>query len=224
MLKRASIHFSAASEFDRPGLKFGGEPFGLPKSLWPSSKQTSEPMQFICQIPLLPELFPCVKEGIAYLFMTPSGAEAETWKPDGNENALIIVPKERLTTSRTVGDAPRLFRMVKKWWRSRLVEETCVYSANLTFTEDPDFIPAGRLQTLSEEEASVYRKTIGGNKLGGAPFFLQDDELPVPEPWHLLIQLDATTLPFWINFGDSGIGYAFINGSGTEGRFLWQCL
>lgn len=36
-------------------------------------------------------------------------------------------------------------------------------------------------------------------------------------------KLDSTQVPFWINFGDAGIGYAFINGKGTDGRFLWQC-
>lgn len=72
-------------------------------------------------------------------------------------------------------------------------------------------------------EAAAYRGALAGNKLGGTPAFLQGDELPIPEPWHLLLQLDSTQVLFWINFGSAGIGYAFINQAGTEGRFLWQC-
>lgn len=90
-------------------------------------------------------------------------------------------------------------------------------------SEDPAFISQSQLLKLPDPEAKRYRDSLGGNKLGGTPGFLQNDELPFPEPWHLLLQLDSTQVPFWINFGDAGIGYAFINGNGTEGKFLWQC-
>ena len=92
-----------------------------------------------------------------------------------------------------------------------------------TLTEDPAFISQPTLWQLPEAQATAYRESLIGNKLGGTPGFLQNDELPFPEPWHLLLQLDSTRVPFWINFGDAGIGYAFINGKGTEGKFLWQC-
>src|SRR5881296_2484384 len=179
-------------------------------------------MQFICQIPFGPDLFSGVTEAVAYLFIT-SGDGDQTWVPDGGENALIVLPRERLTTSLTVGDAPRLCRMVKKWWKKELMAESCIFSARLTLSEDPPFIPESRLFQLPEEEAKAYRKALAGNKVGGTPGFLQGDELPFPAPWHLLLQLDSTQVPFWINFGDAGIGYAFINRNGTEGKFLWQC-
>src|SRR5258708_15829405 len=87
MPKRASIEFVTGSEPDGSGLKFGGEPYGLPKSLWPISKQQSEPMQFICQIPFRPELFPGTTESVAYLFMT-TGDGDQTWLHDCREKAL----------------------------------------------------------------------------------------------------------------------------------------
>lgn len=180
-------------------------------------------MQFICQIPFGPDLVPGTTEAIAYLFMTSSGDSDQTWIPDGGENALVIVPRERLTASLTVGDVPRLYRMVKKWWKNTLIPETCCFSAKLTISEDPVFIPTTMLMQMPEEQTRAYRDALSGNKLGGTPGFLQNDELPITEPWHLLLQLDSTQVPFWINFGDAGIGYAFINGSGTEGKFLWQC-
>ena len=135
----------------------------------------------------------------------------------------MIVPRERLTKSLTVGDAPRLCRMIKKWWSKKLVPETCTFSAKLAPSEDPAFIPEADLVKLPEDQACAYRDALTGNKLGGTPGFLQGDELPIPGPWYLLLQLDSAEVPFWINFGDAGIGYAFINRAGTEGRFLWQC-
>jgi uncharacterized protein YwqG len=152
-----------------------------------------------------------------------SGDVDETWVPDGGENALVIVPREKLTNSLTVGDAPRLCRMVKKWLSKKLVPEACSFCANLTLSEDPAFIPEHKLMDKADEQTDTYCDALKGNKLGGTPGFLQGDELPVPEPWHLLLQLDSAQVPFWINFGDAGIGYAFINHAGTEGRFLWQC-
>jgi uncharacterized protein YwqG len=223
MPKRASINFAPSSETKDAHLKFGGEPYGLPHSLWPVSKRCGEPMQFICQIPFGPDLFPGVAEAIAYLFMTSSGDGDETWSPDGGENSLIILTREKLTGSLTVGDAPRLCRMVKKWWNKQLVPESCVFSTTLTISEDPPFVPQGVLMELPKEQADNYLESLVGNKLGGTPGFLQNDELPVSEPWHLLLQLDSTRVPFWINFGDAGVGYAFINGNGTDGKFLWQC-
>jgi uncharacterized protein YwqG len=136
---------------------------------------------------------------------------------------VIVLPREQLTTSLTVGDAPRLSRMVKKWWKKTLTPETCSFSVKLTNSEDPAFIPQATLMQIPKEQSGAYRDALRGNKLEGTPGFLQSDELPIPEPWHLLLQLDSTQIPFWLNFGDAGIGYAFINRTGTEGRFLWQC-
>jgi len=180
-------------------------------------------MQFICQIPFQADLFHDAGEAVAYLFMTSGSDGDETWAPDGGENALVIVPHDRLTNSLTIGDPPRLCRMVKKWWSKKLVPQTCSFSAKLTFSEDPAFIPEFTLMDMADEQADAYRDALSGNKLGGTPGFLQGDELPIPEPWYLLLQLDSAQVPFWINFGDAGIGYAFINRAGTEGRFLWQC-
>src|SRR5262245_43955659 len=123
MRKRASIEFEPCSESNKIALRFGGEPYGLPASLWPVSESVKEPMQFICQIPFGPDLFPGVTESVAYVFMTHSADVDGTWEPDGGENAVVIVPIDSLTGSLTVGDAPRLFRMAKKWWSKRMEAE-----------------------------------------------------------------------------------------------------
>jgi len=222
MPKRASIHFKASREFEGLKLKFGGEPFGLPKSLWPLSSSTGEPLQFICQIPFGPDLFPGASDAMAYLFMNASG-EAETWQPDGGENAVVILPVERLTSVFAVGDAPRLYRMVKKWWKKCREPESIVFACTLQLSEDPVFVPEEAQLRMEEPDRLAYLEALEGNKLGGSPLFIQSDELPFSKPWHLLLQLDSANTPFWINFGDAGIGHLFINGNGTVGKFLWQC-
>jgi hypothetical protein len=39
----------------------------------------------------------------------------------------------------------------------------------------------------------------------------------------LLLQLDSTKVPFFVNFGDAGIGYLFLSADGQTAKFLWQC-
>jgi uncharacterized protein YwqG len=58
------------------------------------------------------------------------------------------------------------------------------------------------------------------NHVGGAPVWVQTEE--TPDGFTFLCQLDAAQLPFWINFGDAGVGYAFVDGASGAGRFLWQ--
>jgi uncharacterized protein YwqG len=64
---------------------------------------------------------------------------------------------------------------------------------------------------------------LAGNKLGGTPGFLQNEDYPGEGEWKLLLQLDSTKVPFYVNFGDAGVGYAFLSADGREARFLWQC-
>jgi uncharacterized protein YwqG len=218
MPKRASIEFISSLEQLSAILKFGGKPYGFPLARWPRSRSCNKPMQFICQIPIGSDLFPGVPDSVAYLFMTDPDDCTDTFEPDGGENAVLILRRESLTTSLAAGDAPPIV-----CYNSTLVPEPCVFSAKLTLFDDPQFISEKTLFDMPETKAEEYRSDLEGNKIGGTPGFLQGDELPIPAPWHLLLQLDAPTLPFHINFGDAGIGYAFINGDGSEGKFLWQC-
>ncbi|MEV6394075.1 hypothetical protein AB0M39_04715 [Streptomyces sp. NPDC051907] len=67
-------------------------------------------------------------------------------------------------------------------------------------------------------EGSVFQ-FLGGP--GVEPYWLQGEEEP-GEGWRLVVQL-TDGLPFYVNFGDAGVGYAFVSPDGKEGRFLWQC-
>jgi len=67
------------------------------------------------------------------------------------------------------------------------------------------------LEDWDEATFKKYAKVLDGNKFGGTPIFLQGDEFPNGGPWNRLLQLDSTKVPFSINFGDAGNGYAFIS-------------
>jgi uncharacterized protein YwqG len=102
-------------------------------------------------------------------------------------------------------EGPTLYRMVEKPGRNRLVEVPCEFAVTLDLGED-----------IEPEDGFA-------NTIGGTPKFLQNDEYPQGGPWRLLLQLDSASAPFSINFGDAGVGYAFISEGGTIGEFLWQC-
>jgi len=86
MLKRKNIEFF---EVKNPIVgcvtKFGGQPNWIGKPEWPLSKATDEPMRFIGQIHLEPDLFGKIPGRMAYLFMTDDADVDGTWESDGGE-------------------------------------------------------------------------------------------------------------------------------------------
>ena len=181
-------------------------------------------MRFICQIALSDEPFGLTDPRMAYVFMTDGDEYVDgTWEPDGGENAVILqpgtasVPVQRLTQGST------LYRMVKRILKSRLVPESCEFAVRGDISDDPAFVPASERAGWPEEKREEYASALEGNKLGGTPIFMQSDEFPGPGSWKLLLELDSTRVPFFVNFGDAGIAYASLSEDGRTGRFLWQC-
>ena len=73
-------------------------------------------------------------------------------------------------------------------------------------------------------EKELEENSLDYSRIGGCPEFMQGEEYPAPkEEWKFLMQIDSSTLPFEINFGDAGIAYVFINNKANMGKFLWQC-
>ncbi|GLZ33279.1 hypothetical protein Lesp02_54670 [Lentzea sp. NBRC 105346] len=91
----------------------------------------------------------------------------------------------------------------------------------------PSFLRFSSVATGPTHSARDYTVAEGesesdiGSRVGGSPSWLQNPEVPYGAS-EFIAQLDSCDLPFEINFGDAGIGYAFVSPSG-EGRFLWQC-
>jgi hypothetical protein len=218
MVKKYTISFrEATTPIIEHVTKFGGQPVWLTKSQWPLSRTTGHPMRFICQIALDAEVFGKLAGRIAYLFMTDEEESVDgTWEPDSGENALIIQPGNYTLPTQPLLTGPTLFTWAKVPNSKRMASVPCVFAVDLTPGEDTE--------VFQREEAA---ERWGEHKIGGTPAFLQYPEYPAGGPW-LLLQLDSAGAPFHVNFGDAGIGYAFISEDGNTGNFtkgndLWAC-
>lgn len=227
MVKRATIEFI---EVDEPVTnlvtKFGGRPVWVEQPQWPISRSTGKPMRFICQIALTAEIFGAFPGKMAYIFMTDDADDFVdgTWEPDSGENAVIIQPGDVPGLEvQPISTGPTLVKLVQRLGNKLLEAEPCEFAVRLEVDEDPEFVPDVERVGWDNEASDQYLLDLEGNKIGGTPGFLQGDEFPEGGPWRLLLQIDSTDVPFDINFGDAGIGYAFISEDGRSGKFLWQC-
>ena len=76
---------------------------------------------------------------------------------------------------------------------------------------------------LPEASQGLFSKRYEHTKIGGSPIYIQGDETPTGDGWEFLYQMNGRDLPFYINLGDVGRAYVFINTILHEGRMLWQC-
>jgi hypothetical protein len=188
------------------------------------SAETGKPMRFICQVALTDEPFNLATPKMAYVFMTDEEDYVDdTWEPDGGENAVILQPGRTSLSVKPLAEGPTLYRMVNQPGRSRLVPEPCEFTVKGSISDDPAFVDEAARAEWPDEKWDSHAKALEGNKIGGTPIFLQGDEFPGPGSWKLLLELDSTQVPFFVNFGDAGTGYAFLSEDGTIGKFLWQC-
>jgi uncharacterized protein YwqG len=223
MVRKRIISFTEARRpIAEPVTKFGGQPVWIEQPQWPLSRSTAQPMRFIAQVALDAAVFGETRGRAAYLFMTGGDEHTDrTCDAEGGENAVVVQPGKCDARTKPLAEGPTLCVMKKKI-RKTLVAVPCEFAVNLEAGEDPDFHDQAELATWPLHEAERYYESLGGNKIGGAPGFLQSPEFPKGGPWRLLLQLESTSVPFHINFGDAGIGYAFINQAGDHGKFLWQ--
>ncbi|MFJ6083583.1 hypothetical protein ACIQI8_19505 [Streptomyces sp. NPDC092369] len=176
--------------------KVGGQPVWLAEPQWPLSRGTGRPMEFLGQ-------FALAGGRLAYLFMTGDGNDSVdgTFDPEGGENALVVQPDGRVPEFVTVDDRAE-------------GPSACA-----------DHVPGAAEAEGAEEDGDGENRRpwqyLGGP--GVEPHWLQGEE-PPGDGWSLVVQLDSGKLPFDVDFGDSGVGYAFLAPDGKEGRFLWQCM
>jgi hypothetical protein len=227
LVPKYDIEFvEAAAPITEPVTKFGGRPVWLEEPEWPLSRRTGGQMQFVCQISLYPEIFGGPPGRMAYLFVTGDSEDEwvdGTFDPDGGENAVILQPGGGNDAEVVAeGGGPPLYKVVDgRGWRGGAV--ACEYAVALTPGSDPNYASEDERTEWSEAEFDAYERPLDGNKIGGTPGFIQSDEFPEGGPWRLLLQLDSMTVPFYVNFGDAGVGYAYISEDGERGKFLWQC-
>lgn len=230
MVKRASIEFVPVTQpITERVTKFGGQPVWLTEPQWPLSRTTGQPMQFICQIALTPDLFGETQAQMAYIFITGDGDEGfmdGTWDAEGGENAVILQPGPSKFKTQPLTHGPTLYAIAKRPYQvlpqpmpAMLVE----FAVTLNFSEDPDFVDERERWKWDDDRQKTYANQLSGNKLGGTPLFVQGAEFPIENKSQLLLQLDSEQVPFFVNFGDAGVGYAFISDDAQQGKFLWQC-
>ncbi|MBZ9623185.1 DUF1963 domain-containing protein [Clostridium sp. FP2] len=215
MINKYTIDFiEEKKKVEVPITKFGGQPVWIDKVQWPIDEENGKPMRFICQIELYPEIFGENKLKMAYLFVS------KEW----NNYVVIYQPSNTKIVTKEIAKGPTIYRMVEKKNRSFLVAEGCEFTVNLTKEEDYNFVHQGPYfkddELVFEESPEDYDEILDGNKIGGTPLFLSCDDLPEEDAWKLLLQLDATTLPFELNFGDAGIGFFFINMRDNSLKFI----
>ena len=206
----------------QPVTKFGGQPVWMDRPTWPISRSTGGRMEFMGQIVVEPELFGVPPDTMAYLFMTgddEAGFFTNTWDPEGGENAVIVQPRG-VPGVQTVPEPTG--PSVRKRVGNGLVP--CEFAVRLERGEDPAFVGDDELWTnLDEVEREARHIALEGNKVGGTPGFIQGEQYPGDGSWGFLMQLDMMEVPFHVNFGDAGVGYAFLSEDGRTGKFLWQC-
>ena len=206
--------------------KFGGQPVWVDGPAWPLSRETGNQMRFIGQIELGEKYGLTSTAKMAYLFMTEEedGEFVDgTYEPDGGENAVILQPGVSALPISDQAEGPTLFKMVKGEGNERLQPQPCEFAVKIKSEPDHEFVSEAKRAEMPDEEAEATRGKLDENKIGGSLVFMQGDEFPFPEECQLLLQLDTCSVPFYVNFGDARVAYAFLNADGSAAKFLWQC-
>ena len=88
----------------------------------------------------------------------------------------------------------------------------------------PYFIQEDQFPAV-EVDVEDWSTVMGSKSFEWSVDNIQEGQFPDEneEDWLLVLQLDSNEVPFQINFGDCGVGYAFVKADGSDGRFLWQC-
>ncbi|HEY4268958.1 MAG TPA: DUF1963 domain-containing protein [Galbitalea sp.] len=203
-----------AQKKDVAGLvtKFGGQPTWLEKPQWPISRSQNVPMTFIGQIVIDPKQFPGSKAKMAYLFISDGVHWADgMWDPDHGENAVILQPGGQVeVTVSHQATGPSETTDGKR---------QVAYLARQTTEHEPAYLSENQLQGKTHKQFDAYEKRIEEDKIGGVPSWIQGAEFPCTAD-RLLLQFGS--VPFDVNLGDAGEGYAFINSTGTVGKLLTQ--
>jgi hypothetical protein len=213
----------AGQPITRPETKFGGDPVWIDGPQWPLSRRLGTPMQFIAQVALDPRVFPNAVARMAYIFMTDDLDGIGQWDPDLGENAVILQPG--LTTPLAhapLYTGPTVLTSHRDPVTGDPVRERLEYAADLTLRSESAFVPLDVRGKQSRHDQDRYWQEMGGHKIGGSPYFGQDDVLPFAD-WRLLLQIDGGRgMPFDVNFGDGGSAFAIANADVTQAKFLWE--
>ncbi|WP_028023291.1 DUF1963 domain-containing protein [Enterovibrio calviensis] len=208
-----------------PISKFGGQPNWISKPEWPLDSCEDKQMQFVGQIELKDKLFGDTFGKMAYIFIDCDEEGQGSWEPDAGLNAVIVQPGDNKikTVARATGPACPVnhFPIDCEVDQEGLIEFKVLFD----YIEEPEYLndeQIGLMIDNDEDAYDAYAEEMEPSKIGGNPFFIQSEEIPIASDWKFLCQLNEGELPIWVNFG-TGVAYAFIDEKGTFGKLLWQC-
>jgi hypothetical protein len=148
-------------------------------------------MRFIALFVADAQRLPLVRAKALALFQCEEGHDCRSWDPDAGANAAVLLP-----------EAPP--------------------PPHPGQTEGSMGVAYSR-RTETDVTELGQSPSPGGSKLGGYATWVQDPEVPpcdvCRKPMTFALQLDSGEIG--VNFGDIGIGYAFVC-PGHGAKFLWQ--
>jgi hypothetical protein len=188
----------------------GGVPYAPAGTKWPTCRQCEKPMQFLAQLPLdgadsslkqargkVLMLFQCQNDpGMCDEWDANSGGNAALLTAADGRESMVVPPGETLL--------PAVSRV-----------KYLPYDDSVQVESDDDNFCAA----LDDHSS----KTLG--KLGGRPLWIQGEETPqcnCGKTMLFVAQLESAG-GGGINFGDAGVGYAFVCTECDSAKFLWQC-
>lgn len=155
-------------------------------------------MTFIGQVVIEESLYPKATGKMAYLFMSD---EDNNYDYESGENAVIIQP----------GKIPAFINTNKENNGPTLPHEFATrYLSGFEPVESQDEMH-DFLSSLPHAEQDTQIAYFVKTKLGGTPYYIQDEELPRKKGWEPLLQINPGDAPFDMNLGDSGLTYVVIN-------------
>lgn len=233
--------------------KFGGLPWGFPASKWPICACCKRPQSLLAQVRHHPPRIDLGAEGrTLWVFQCEQIAElgCDTTSPEWGSNACLILEAGELEPGSVTPPAPgcpvlaeaRVRRWVedtvephdeRHWLDFRaggppgwLQDDDSPGEAwRFVLQMDNSFEFRGISPTADEAGCKISRQ-VGDEWVREEP---EERKLGAPDPG-LALKLDQSGQPYascdfaW--FGDSGLGYVFVNTTGgqAEGRSLWQGL
>jgi len=222
-MRSASILFRQSSQPVRLAItKFCGQPVWIGAPQWPLSRSTGKPMHFIGQVALTQELFKNAHGRMVYIFMSLDQDIEGTSDPDGGENAVVVQPGHFSGPCADRATGPSL-EIAKDFFTGPLNRKgRCEFTAELAVIDEPSVPTREEAATLSQEQLRQRYRLLARNKIGGVPFWIQNEAFPFPQAQLVLQLSDSGHVPFFVNFGN-GQAYVFVDAQARQGKMLWQC-
>lgn len=170
---------------------------GVEDSSWPTCKGCHAPMTSLGLFHAHPERLPLAGHAALALFQCERGCAS--WDPGSGANAAVLL--DHVAAPRPAAPAGAEVRPLQ--W--------VAYAA-------PAFEPDHAAEGIED------RREPGGSKLGGTPTWVQAPQRPSCDvcgsKLRLAVQLDSADTG--MNFGDMGLGYAFVCQDGHQAKLVTQ--